>query len=143
MKEVDWQRRLAANVREQGGYARKWATQFSVGVPDLVIVHPSIDVAFVEVKRIVQMTPLSFKGGELMARQYAELQMLHHAGAFAAVLYVIEYLSKKRAIWCQEITASIAKKPQKEFLASLEHSAQHAWPISVVDQLKNLKGEQK
>lgn len=37
VKEVDWQYKIIKKLRGEGSYGRKWATQLTVGVPDLVL----------------------------------------------------------------------------------------------------------
>lgn len=51
MNELTLQRLLVVSTKKMGGYARKWATQLAVGVPDLIVVRND-HVLFLEVKYI-------------------------------------------------------------------------------------------
>jgi len=59
MNELILQRLLIASTKRMGGYARKWATQLAVGVPDLIVVRND-HVLFLEVKYI-RKVPVGFK----------------------------------------------------------------------------------
>jgi hypothetical protein len=48
-KETQWQSKILTRVRGEGGYGRKWATQYSVGVPDLITATQR-GVLFIECK---------------------------------------------------------------------------------------------
>ena len=48
--EVTWQRKVIVKIYVEGGWARKWATQLSVGVPDLIVAHEQFGLAGIEVK---------------------------------------------------------------------------------------------
>lgn len=49
-QEIKVQGHLIDSYKMQGGYARKWATERQVGMPDLIATLPSIGCHLVEVK---------------------------------------------------------------------------------------------
>lgn len=49
-QEIKVQGHLIDSYKMQGGYARKWATERQVGMPDLIAALPSIGCHLVEVK---------------------------------------------------------------------------------------------
>ena len=49
--ERDVERRLVALVRRAGGWAPKWVSPGTLGVPDRIVFFPGGRVLFVEVKR--------------------------------------------------------------------------------------------
>lgn len=48
--ELTFQNRLIDSYKDQGGFARKWASGWQVGAPDLVAALPGFGVHLVEVK---------------------------------------------------------------------------------------------
>lgn len=52
MKELDLQSRIIDEIREAGGWARKWASVLQTGVPDIIAVLPYGDTVFLEVKMV-------------------------------------------------------------------------------------------
>lgn len=72
MNEADFKRKIVADVKKHGGYARRIEDQFSVGFPDMVL-RPvnSPAVFFVEAK--------IFIGGQFKPteRQLIELRRIH------------------------------------------------------------------
>jgi hypothetical protein len=62
---------IARNIRMEGGYARRIEDQFSVGMPDLILIPIGCPVVWAEVKMIVGYT---FRPTE---RQFLELQRLN------------------------------------------------------------------
>jgi hypothetical protein len=49
--ELKWQTKIIKRIRDEGGYARKWATQFAVGVPDLITIGAKpVGAMFIECK---------------------------------------------------------------------------------------------
>ena len=50
MSENKFQARIVRSIRMQGGFARKWASEYNIGVPDLIGAIPTIGTFFMEVK---------------------------------------------------------------------------------------------
>jgi hypothetical protein len=50
MKELDCQKKVIDIVKQNGGWGAKWDSKHKVGVPDLILSHPSFGTIFVEVK---------------------------------------------------------------------------------------------
>jgi len=87
--ELHYQRQLNKRVVAMGGYARKWSTRFTVGVPDLIWVLDG-RTAFVEVK-LEHVTSLKFdRKLEITPKQALELAALRRAGANVAVAIVVK-----------------------------------------------------
>lgn len=57
MKEVDHQANIKLSVKAQGGYALKLSNRFTVGVPDLLIMHPLFVPCIAEVKDLKDCVP--------------------------------------------------------------------------------------
>lgn len=89
-KEVDWQRSVIEAVKKAGGYGRKWATQWSVGVPDLVLVLPNAGAVFVEVKCARSGSPDFKRTVALTQKQKLELGRILDAGGKALVVVFAE-----------------------------------------------------
>lgn len=92
--ELEWQSRIIKSVRRQGGYGRKWATQLTVGVPDLVLSFQGIGPFFMEVKLLRNCVHDFDRKIGLQPKQMHELAMLNKAGAEAFVGVVVEWKAK-------------------------------------------------
>ncbi len=91
MNELAWQRKIIQRAGVRGGYGRKWASQYSVGVPDLILVHGG-NVCFVEVKLEKVTAARYFRHTlKVTAKQEYELQRLRAAGAMAFIVAVLYY----------------------------------------------------
>lgn len=88
VSENEWQTRICKRIREQGGYAKKWASQFLIGVPDLIIICGEFKW-FVEVKKIDCVESKPFKKRlNLTPKQRKEIQDIMESGGDAYVLVV-------------------------------------------------------
>ena len=88
--ENEWQTKICKRIREEGGYAKKWASGFLVGVPDLVVVAEGHNW-FVEVKKIDCVIGKDFKKKlHITPKQLQEIQAIMTAGGEAYVLVVFE-----------------------------------------------------
>lgn len=91
VKEVDFQRKIIEASEAQGGYGRKWSSEWQVGPPDLVLAHPDVSTYLMEVKLIKLPTAkFNVKTG-VTQKQYDELKALHDAGAKVCIGVVIYY----------------------------------------------------
>lgn len=88
MQEVDWQTKIVNRVKEQGGYGAKWATQFSVGKPDLILTHG--DTLFVEVKYETDWFKNTARTLGFTSKQNLEAQRINEAGGRCFGLVVIQ-----------------------------------------------------
>ena len=95
--EVQWQAKIRSQVSDEGGYCRKWASDFQLGVPDLIVVQGGV-TCFWEVKKIEisKMEDLGtrVRRANVTPKQYLELATMHKAGATAHVLLVVETSEK-------------------------------------------------
>lgn len=84
MRELDLQTRIIKVIRNESGYARKWATQLQVGVPDLLIYLRPWGSLYAEVK-LVKRKSFTAKI-DTTQKQVIELERLHQAGAMTCLL---------------------------------------------------------
>ena len=94
--ETEWQRRICKRINVEGGYAKKWSSQYSVGVPDLIVIRFGATYFF-EVKKIEVPDldkPVSRKLG-LTDRQHEEMRRIEEAEGRAWVWLVVEEKATK------------------------------------------------
>ena len=89
VNEVYWQTKIIERIRNEGGYGRKWATQYIVGVPDLIVSLNDYGPVFIEVKLEKKWTKNTERTIELTEKQTIELHLLSKASAHAIILLVI------------------------------------------------------
>ena len=90
MIETAWQTELCKLFRSQGYYARKWASQWQKGVPDIIAVGCN-QVYFFEVKRIVVKDLANFdKKLAVTPKQKVELTDLAKRCSHVYVLIIVE-----------------------------------------------------
>ena len=98
VKELDMQRALIQAAREGGGWARKWASDSQVGMPDLIIKVPEFAVVFMEVKYHRGKFVRGWKI-PITSRQRSELVHWHNAGAHATIGVIEDGGSRDRWLW--------------------------------------------
>ena len=59
--ELKFQNIIINSYKEQGGYARKWASEWQVGVQDLICTFPGVGVHLIEVKHRPGWKGVEFK----------------------------------------------------------------------------------
>lgn len=92
MNERQLQDRIISEIRNMGGYGKKWASQWQTGVPDLILVSPRYGTLFIEVKQI-KLTGASvprFLKIKTTEKQKLEMQRLEAAGGRVAVLVGVQ-----------------------------------------------------
>lgn len=92
MKEINWQRRVVHTVRKLGGYGKKWASQYTVGAPDLILCLPSTGIFVMEIKMGLMSAgsnvPDTYKFNQKINttdKQKVELSQIEDAGGLAMV----------------------------------------------------------
>lgn len=85
MKEIDVQRRLINSIQATGGFARKWASPYSVGVPDLIASVPEVGMVGIEVKFLKRWSKDTGRTVKLTDKQHDVLAKLNRAGGKVAV----------------------------------------------------------
>lgn len=86
MKEIDFQRKICKRVEEQGGFGRKWSSEFQAGPPDLVLSHSMLNGAFfMEVKLITKPPNEYDRIIKVTELQREHLRNLHKAGSLVCV----------------------------------------------------------
>lgn len=82
--ELKDQSDIIHSIREEGGYARKWATHFQVGVPDLVCAHPGVGNFLLEVKSVEIVDSVSADEKlKVTPKQLHELEKYSDAGGLS------------------------------------------------------------
>lgn len=89
MNEVKLQTKLIKDLRKGGAYAKKWATQLSVGVPDIIAVVEGLTV-FTECKFEKGWNKNTARTIKLSPKQMHELNALRDAGANVVVVVFAE-----------------------------------------------------
>lgn len=89
VKEVDFQRKIIEASEAQGGYGRKWSSEWQVGPPDLVLAHPDLGGYFMEVKLLKGLTAKFNVQVGTTQKQRDELEAMEAAGAKVCVGVVL------------------------------------------------------
>lgn len=90
VNEIAWQRRILNQVAKEGGYGKKWATPYTVGVPDLVLSLPRVGLTLAEVKLETNWAKNTQRTIGLTEKQSLELSRFYTAGARTRVLLVVD-----------------------------------------------------
>lgn len=95
MSELKEQLDIIKSIRRQGGFARKWSSDFQVGIPDIVAALPGIGAFFIEVK-FERVTQWNFdrKVGTTPLQKIC-LQEITEAGGIAMIGVAIRGPSSK------------------------------------------------
>lgn len=96
-KEVEFQTKIIQAAKEQGGYGRKWSSQFQIGCVDLVFHLPKAGAVFMEVK-LEKGGDFNRKLGVTEKQQY-ELKNWQEAGALAIIAVVADGGARDRWLW--------------------------------------------
>mgnify|MGYP006423657611 CR=1 FL=1 len=94
--ELDWQRRIIQSTKAQGGWGAKWATQWTVGVPDLILCLQGLGMFAMEVKLFDSVKPGWSRKIHTTDKQKHELSKINEAGGLGLVGVVVKYDSGKR-----------------------------------------------
>lgn len=87
MKEIKIQHKLIDLIRKENGYGRKWASEYAIGVPDLVCSLPLIGAFFAEVK--VHSGNIRDRDIGVTDKQRFEMLKMVKAGATTVTIAVI------------------------------------------------------
>lgn len=81
MKEVDFQRKICKRIEEQGGFGRKWSSEFQAGPPDLVLSHSQIGGVFLMEVKLIKSPPTHYRRDIGVTRLQNEcMKEIHDAG---------------------------------------------------------------
>ena len=94
MNEITLQRLLIKKMEQIGGYGRKWASAFAVGLPDLILIRNGKSL-YVEMKYIKSTSEVFRRKVDLTPKQTLELNRIRDAGAKAVVAVVVDYVNDK------------------------------------------------
>jgi hypothetical protein len=108
--ELEWQRRIVKSVKSQGGWGAKWATQWTVGVPDLVLCLPDHGLFTMEVKLFKDLKPAWSRQVGTTEKQKHALSSINAAGGLGLVGAVIKYAGTSK-------TELVAIHPSTEVLS--------------------------
>lgn len=90
MKETDFQTLIRKSLERQGGFGRKWASEWHVGPPDLILTHLEIGgPAFMEVKLIKEPSAKFNQKLNVTDKQHEYLGNLQKSGCVALVGVVV------------------------------------------------------
>ncbi len=100
MSELKDQREIIKTIRWHGGYAKKWATRYISGVPDLVCSLPSIGPFFLEIK-VIMAKSRSFKRSlSVTPKQRYEMTSMRDGGAAVFIGLVVKRdIRNSTSIW--------------------------------------------
>lgn len=96
--ELEWQRRIIKSVKSQGGWGAKWATQWTVGVPDLVLCLPQPGVFVMEVKLFKDVKPRWSRQVGTTVKQRHSLSEINSAGGLGLVGVVVKYAGTNKTL---------------------------------------------
>ena len=96
--ELDWQRRIVKSAKAQGGWGAKWATQWTVGVPDLILCLRGFGMFAMEVKLFDSVKPGWSRKIQTTDKQKHELNKINEAGGIGFVGVVVKYESSNKAL---------------------------------------------
>ena len=84
MNEVGWQSKILKRIKKEGGWGKKWATSYTVGVPDLILSFEEKGVCVTEVKlekdwntntSIIKTTRFGYDGkGQALIRRAEDIK---------------------------------------------------------------------
>lgn len=87
--ENEWQTKIKDRIVTYGGWAKKWATPYTVGVADLVTTLPGLGNVLIEVKLEKEWNSNTSRTIALRPKQDVELNLVRAAGGRATVLVVV------------------------------------------------------
>ena len=85
---------IIRSIKAQGGHARKWASGWQMGMPDIVACISSVGPFLMEVKQIEAPMPLPTIKLEVTDKQRLELKAFNAAG-FMCCIGVVLHRSKR------------------------------------------------
>lgn len=88
--EVTWQRKIIKRLCDEGGYGKKWATAYAVGVPDLILVTGALGLLVAEVKLEKNWNKNTDRTLGITSKQKKELNDIRDAGGSACVLLIVQ-----------------------------------------------------
>lgn len=87
--EVDWQTKIIKRIKKEGGYGKKWATQYNVGVPDLILIPNVWTSVFTECKLEKEWYKNTTRTIAYKPKQCVEAQEINKSGGIAFGLIII------------------------------------------------------
>ena len=127
--ELDWQRRVIKSAKAQGGWGAKWATQWTVGVPDLILCLHHFGLFAMEVKLFDSVKPGWSRKIHTTDKQKHELNKINEAGGIGFVGVVAKYESSNKALLA-------AVDPEQERLGEYEWVSAVEWINKSFDLVK-------
>lgn len=89
--EVDWQAKVVAKIKAEGGHGRKLSSAYATGVLDLMLVHPLFKTIFVEAKMVKPSGPRFNLRMNYTEKQKEEAWKIITAGGCALGLAMVYY----------------------------------------------------
>ena len=100
MKETDIQAGIIKQIRGDGGHGHKWATDYAVGVPDLICGIPGLGVALIEVKFEKKWDLNRARTIKMEPKQILEINKYRATGGVAFGLVAVETMTDKLLQLC-------------------------------------------
>lgn len=101
MKEIDHQRQLVLSVKAQGGYALKLSNRFTIGVPDLLVMHPLFAPCLIEVKDLGECNDIFSRQIDVTSKQRHTMErmaMVYDDSPHPPAFVVVTLMWKKARI---------------------------------------------
>jgi len=96
--EIIWQRRIIKSIKSKGGWGRKWATQMTVGVPDLILALPHFGMFCAEVKLFQNVARGWKRKTGVTEKQRHEINRINSANGLGLVIGIVEYKTNEKYI---------------------------------------------
>jgi hypothetical protein len=93
--EINWQKKYIDAIRQKGCYGKKWASTWSVGVPDLVTSITGLGLVTMEAKLEKAWTKNTFRTLGLTPKQVEELAGIRAADGLAFVLLFVQQAQRE------------------------------------------------
>ena len=96
MNEVGWQSKILKRIKKEGGWGKKWATSYTVGVPDLILSFEEKGVCVTEVKLEKDWNTNTKRTLKLTEKQLDNLNKIRDAGGLGFVTLVVDNGSREQ-----------------------------------------------
>lgn len=100
--ELKDQSDIIRSIKAQGGHARKWASGWQMGMPDIVASIPTIGPFLMEVKQLVALHPLPLLKLEVTDKQRLELKAFNTAGFMCCIGVVVHRSKRAKVLYIQD-----------------------------------------
>jgi len=134
--ELKDQRDIIKSIKAQGGHARKWASGWQMGMPDIVGSFPTTGPFLVEVKQMAGADWTLNSELEVTDKQRLELKAFHKAGFLCCIGVVLHRKTKMLYIenwWAEHMGEG---QPHGPIMAEWDSKAKLYNVLNVLDRYK-------